>query len=86
MLFPFLPEAVQTERQGELCVRQQVCVSDFPSLRAAARRLKIVYRTVMVTAGPERSHYWVFSKIPIPTPYGQYRHPPTPSRERKMVD
>lgn len=70
MAFPFLPEAVQTERQGELCERRKVLVSEFPSLRATARRLGITYRTVLVTGGPERANYWVFSKTPIPTQHG----------------
>ena len=73
MTLPFLPEAVQTERQGELSVRVQIKSSELPALRVTARKAGIVYRTVVValTDDRRRDQYWVFSKTPIPNTNGE---------------
>lgn len=76
MTLPFLPEAVQTERQGELSVRVNIKPSELPALRVIARKAGIVYRTVVVavTDDRKRDQYWVFSKAPIPRQNGEHNN------------
>ena len=84
MTLPFLPEALQTERQGELSVRVQIKPSEITALRVIARKAGIVYRTVVVsvTDARKRDQYWVFSKAPIPQPKWRTQQPSPEETQR----